>query len=62
MKHYAMIFHSARALTPEESQQRQVQIAAWAKQVEDTGISTRSAEFRATGSELIYTGRRGFLP
>ncbi len=41
MKHYALIFHtnSNRTLTPKEHQQRQVEIAAWAKQVTDMGVA-----------------------
>lgn len=60
MKHYAMIFHSARALTPEESQQRQVQIAAWAKQVEDTGIPLDPRSFGQPAANLFTQGGEVF--
>jgi len=41
MKHYALIFHSNsnHTFTPKELGQRQVEIAAWAKQVTDMGIT-----------------------
>jgi hypothetical protein len=39
MKHYALLFHTSRTLTPEELKQRGVQIAAWVKQVTDMGIT-----------------------
>lgn len=39
MKHYVLLFHTSRTLTPEELQQRGVEIAAWVKQVTDMGIT-----------------------
>jgi hypothetical protein len=39
MKHYALVFRSTRALTPEELKQRGVEIAAWVKRVTDMGIT-----------------------
>ncbi|MDT7813491.1 MAG: hypothetical protein QOJ42_3407, partial [Acidobacteriaceae bacterium] len=41
MKHYALLFHtnSNRTLTPKEQNQRLVEIAAWAKEVTDMGIT-----------------------
>ena len=39
MKHYALIFHSTRTLTPEEQKQRPVDIAGWVKKVTDIGIT-----------------------
>jgi hypothetical protein len=45
MKHYALIFYATRTLTPEELQQRKVEIAAWAKQVEAMGISLDPRSF-----------------
>ena len=39
VKHYALIFHTSRTtLTPEEANQRQLEITAWAKQVTDMGV------------------------
>src|SRR5882672_2722575 len=40
MKHYVLLFHTSsnRTLTPEEQEQRQVQIAAWATKVTNMGI------------------------
>jgi hypothetical protein len=37
MKHYALIFYATRTLTPEELQQRKVEIAAWVKHIEAMG-------------------------
>jgi hypothetical protein len=39
MKHYALLFHTSRTLTPEELKQRRIEIAAWAKEVTDMGIT-----------------------
>jgi hypothetical protein len=39
MNHYALVFRSARTLTPEELKQRGVEIAAWVKRVTDMGIT-----------------------
>lgn len=60
MKHYALLFHSTRTLAPEELKQRGVEIAAWAKQVKDMGITLdprslgeTAAIFSAEGSEVV---------
>ena len=60
MKHYVLIFHSTRTLTPEEIKQRGVDIAAWVKQVTDMGITLdpRSlgetlANFSAEGNKIV---------
>jgi hypothetical protein len=62
MKHYALIFHtnSNRTLTPEEHQQRQVEIAAWAKQVTDMGVALdpralgdTAANFSLEGDKIV---------
>src|ERR1700736_1177940 len=45
MKHYALLFHSTRALTPEELKQRAVEIASWVKQVTDMGITLDPRSF-----------------
>jgi hypothetical protein len=62
MKHYALIFHTSsnRTLTPKEQQQRQVEIAAWAKQVTDMGVALdpralgeTAANFSAEGDKIV---------
>jgi hypothetical protein len=62
MKHYALIFHinSNRTLTPKEHEQRQLEIAAWAKQVTDMGIKLdpralgeTAANFSSEGDKII---------
>jgi len=60
MKHYALIFHSTRTLTPEELEQRKVEIAAWAKQVTDMGITLdpralgeTAANFSVEGDKIV---------
>src|ERR1700692_2153805 len=62
MKHYALIFHtnSNRALTPQEQQQRQVEITAWAKQVTGMGVTLdpralgeTAANFSAEGEKIV---------
>lgn len=39
MQHYALLFRTTRALTPEEQKQRPGDIAAWIKQVAEMGIT-----------------------
>lgn len=39
MQHYALLFRTTRALTPEEQQHRAADIAAWIKQVSEMGIT-----------------------
>jgi hypothetical protein len=62
MKHYALLFHTNpnRPLTPKEQQQRQVEIAAWAKQVTDMGIKLdpralgeTAANFSVEGDKIV---------
>ena len=60
MKHYALVFHATRTLTPEELEQRKVEIAAWVKQVTDMGITLdpralgqTAATFSADGNEVV---------
>jgi hypothetical protein len=60
MKHYALLFHISRTLTPEEQKQRGVEIAAWVKQVTDMGITLdphslgeTAATFSADGSKIV---------
>jgi hypothetical protein len=61
MKHYALIFHNTRTATPVELEQRKREIAAWAKQVEDMGITLdprsfgeTAAVFPAEGNEIVH--------
>jgi hypothetical protein len=60
MKHYALLFHTSRTVTPEEQRQRAVEIAAWVKQVTEMGITLdprslgeTAANFAAKGTEII---------
>ena len=60
MKHYVLIFHSTRTLSPEEIKHRGVDIAAWVKQVTDMGVTLdpRSLEetlanFSADGDQIV---------
>jgi hypothetical protein len=66
MKHYALVFHSTRTLTPAEQKQRPVDIASWVKQVTDMGITLDSrvlgeteAAFSALGSEAVTSADQG---
>jgi hypothetical protein len=59
MKHYALIFHATRPITPEEHNQRGVDILAWVQQVVAMGITLdprnfgdTAASFSATASEV----------
>lgn len=60
MKHYALLFHATRTLTPEELQQRKLDIAAWVNRVTDMGITLdpralgdTAATLSAEGSEIV---------
>jgi len=60
VKHYALVFRTTRTLTPEELKQRQVEIAAWVKQVTDMGITLdpralgeTAANFSADGDKIV---------
>jgi hypothetical protein len=48
MKHYALIFHATRTLSPEEQKQRTVDIAGWVKKVTDMGITLDPRNFGDT--------------
>jgi hypothetical protein len=58
MKHYALIFHinATRTLTPKEHEQRQVEIAAWAKQVTDMGIKLDPRALGETAANFSLEG------
>ena len=58
MKHYALLFYPTRSFAPEELNRRHEEIAAWAKQVTDMGITLDPralgepvATFSASGTE-----------
>ena len=60
MKHYALLFHTSRSLTPEEQKQRGVEITAWLKQVTEMGITLdpralgeTAATFSGRGPEVV---------
>jgi hypothetical protein len=60
MKHYVLIFHSTRTLSPEEVKRRGIDLAAWVKQVTDMGVTLdpRSLEetlanFSANGDQIV---------
>ena len=69
MKHYVLLFHTSRTLTPEELKQRAVEIAAWVKQVTDMGITLdphslgeTAATFSAEGSKAVSrNGSNGLI-
>jgi len=48
MKHYALIFHPTRTLTPEEQKRRAADIAVWVKTVTDMGITLDPRNFGET--------------
>jgi len=56
MKHYALIFHATRTLSPEEQKQRAVDIAAWVKQVSDAGIYLDPRNFGETVGNFSMEG------
>ncbi len=56
MTHYALIFHFTRSLSPEESKQRSIDIAAWVKQVTEMGIEL---DPRALGETLVNLSKEG---
>jgi len=60
MKHYALLFHTSRTLSPGEVKQRGVEITAWVKQVTEMGITLdpralgeTAATFSGKGTEVI---------
>jgi hypothetical protein len=58
MKHYALLFHTSsnRTLTPKEHEQRQVEIAAWAKQVTDMGVKLDPRALGETAANFSIQG------
>ena len=58
MKHYALIFHPTRTLTPDELKQRAVDIAAWVKQVTDMGITLDPRNFGETAANFVTEGNQ----
>jgi hypothetical protein len=58
MKHYALLFHTNtnRTLSPHEQQQRQAEIAAWAKQVTAMGIILDPRALGETAANLSLQG------
>jgi hypothetical protein len=60
MKHYALLFHTSRTLTPDEQKQRALDIAAWVKGVTEMGVALdprslgeTAANFSAEGGEIV---------
>jgi hypothetical protein len=60
MKHYALLFHTSRTLTPNEQKRRGVEIAAWVEQVMNMGITLdprslgeTAVTFSSKGNEVI---------
>src|SRR5215813_9237555 len=60
MKHYALLFHTSRTLTPEEQRQRALDIAAWVKSVTEMGVALdprslgeTAANFSTEGGEIV---------
>ncbi|MCU1274407.1 MAG: hypothetical protein JWO48_1838 [Bryobacterales bacterium] len=56
MKHYALLFHATRALTPEEVKQRAVEIAAWVQQVTEIGITLDPRSLGETATTFAVKG------
>jgi hypothetical protein len=54
--HYALVFQATRALTSEELQQRQIEIADWVKHVTDLGIRLDPRNFGATAVTFSADG------
>ena len=61
MKHYALIFHPTRTLTPEDRSTRAADIAVWVKTVTDMGI-TLDPRLRRDGCELLLRGKQRLSP
>jgi hypothetical protein len=60
MKHYALLFHTSRTLTPDEQKQRALDIAAWVKGVTEMGVTLdprslgeTAANFSTEGGEIV---------
>ena len=58
MKHYALVFHTSRTLTPEEQKQRGVEITAWVKQVTDMGVTLDPRALVETVANFSVEGER----
>jgi hypothetical protein len=58
MKHYVLLFHTSRTLTPEELKQRGVEIAAWVKQVTDMGIALDPHSLGETAATFSPEGNK----
>jgi hypothetical protein len=58
MKHYALIFHPTRTLTPDELKQRAVDIAAWVKQLTDMEITLDPRNFGETAANFVLEGNQ----
>ena len=58
MKHYVLIFHSTRALSPEEIKQRGADIAAWVKEVTDMGVTLDPRTLEETLANFSAEGNR----
>src|SRR5882757_5532695 len=56
MKHYALVFHATRTLTPEELKQRAIEIADWVERVTDMGITLDPRNFGETAATLSGEG------
>ena len=58
MKHYALIFHvsSTHTLTPQQRQQRQTEITAWAQQVAAMGVALDPRALGDTAANLSLEG------
>lgn len=64
MKHYALLFHTSRILTPDEQKQRSLDIAAWVKGVTETGVAfdprslgETAANFSGEGNDIVSRHR-----
>lgn len=51
MTHYALIFHTSRALSPEEIKQRSIDISDWVKKVMEMGVQL---DPRALGQTVLF--------
>jgi hypothetical protein len=58
MKHYALLFHTSRTLTPEELKQRSVEIAAWVKRITDMGITLDPRSLGETAATFSSEGNK----
>ena len=58
MKHYVLIFHSTRTLSPEEIKQRGADIAVWVKQVTDMGVTLDPRTLEKTLANFSAEGNR----